>query len=59
MNNTGTTKVVYVVIGWHAHDREFISAIFADEDVAYTYAIDMQANDEYDYQYKVQAWGVR
>lgn len=50
---------VYVVMGWMLGEESFISGIFKSELEASVYASKMEYEDEYNYQYIVQAWEVR
>lgn len=52
-------QVVYVVMGHHSHDKDFVAAIFSNERFAYSHCDDLQQHEENDYIYSVQMWSLR
>ena len=52
-------KTVFVVIGWYTGEEAFISSIFENEVAANNWATTSELEDEYGYQYYVQAWEVK
>lgn len=52
-------KTVYVVIGWYTGEDDFISSIFEDEERAKEYCLQMDIEDEYDYQYRYEKWELK
>ena len=49
-------KTVFIVIGWILGKEDFISGVFENECEAQMRAQEMEAEDEYNYQYKVEKW---
>jgi hypothetical protein len=54
-----TVNCVFLVMVYHTNDKPYISAVFSDYVKACSYAVEMTAEEVYDYYYAVEQWEVR
>ena len=52
-------NTTYIVMAYHTNDKPYISAVFSDYVKACSYAVEMTAEEVYDYYYAVEQWEVR